>query len=53
VRAGVAFERLRNYQKLQREARRDTLTALERKVQVSEWKARTRQGRLRAETKRG
>ena len=53
VRAGVAFERLRNYQKLQREARRDTLTALERKVQVSEWKSRTRQGRLRAETKRG
>ncbi len=53
VRAGVAFERLRNYQKLQREARRDTLTALERKVQLAEWKSRTRQGRLRAETKRG
>jgi len=53
VRAGVPFERLRNYQKLQREARRDTITALERKVQVAEWKSRTRQGRLRAETKRG
>ncbi len=53
VRAGVPFERLRNYQKLQREARRDTITALERKVQIAEWKSRTRQGRLRAETKRG
>ena len=53
VRAAVGPERLRNYQKLLREARRDTLTALERKTQVAEWKARTRQGRLRAETKRG
>jgi ribosome biogenesis GTPase len=53
VRAGVPPERLRNYQKLLREARRDTLTALERKAQVAEWKSRTRLGRLRAESKRG
>lgn len=53
VRAGVSAERLRNYQKLVREARRDTLTALERKAQVAVWKSRTREGRLRAEAKRG
>ncbi len=53
VREGVSAERLRNFHKLLREARRDTLTALERKAQVSEWKSRTRQGRLRAESKRG
>jgi ribosome biogenesis GTPase len=53
VRDGVPPERLRNYQKLLREARRDTLTALERKAQVAEWKSRTRLGRLRAESKRG
>ncbi len=52
VREGVTPDRLRNYQKLQREARRDTLTALERKVQVQQWKARTRAGRARTESKR-
>jgi ribosome biogenesis GTPase len=46
VRAGVPPERLRNYQKLQREARRDTLTALERKAQVSEWKSAHAPGAL-------
>jgi ribosome biogenesis GTPase len=53
VRDGVGAERLRNYQKLQREARRDTLTALERKTQVSQWKARTRATRARMDAKRG
>ena len=53
VRDGVSAERLRNFHKLLREARRDTLTALQRKAQVSEWKSRTRQGRLRVESKRG
>lgn len=53
VREQVPPERLKNYNKLLREARRDTLTALERKVQVQQWKARGRQGRLRAEAKRG
>ncbi len=52
VREGVSRERLRNYQKLQREARRDTLTALERKAQVQQWKARGRAGRARLESKR-
>ena len=48
----VVRERLHNYQKLQREARRDTLTALERKAQVQQWKARSRAGRARLESKR-
>ena len=53
VRAGVAPERLRNYQKLLREARRDTVTALERKAEVSLWKGRSRHARMRIEGKRG
>ena len=42
VRAGIAPERLRGYQKLLREVRRDTQTALERRTEVSQWKARSR-----------
>ncbi len=53
VREAVPADRLRNYHKLLREARRDTLTALERKAQVAVWKSRTRQARARAGTKRG
>ncbi len=53
VREGVPGERLRNYQKLQREARRDTLTALERKAQVSEWKVRSKAAKARDHAKRG
>ena len=53
VRAGVSGERLRNYHKLLREVRRDTLTALERKAVVSEWKARGRAARMRLNAKRG
>jgi ribosome biogenesis GTPase len=53
VRDGVSGERLRNYQKLLREARRDTLTALERKAMVSQWKARGRAARVRMNAKRG
>jgi ribosome biogenesis GTPase len=53
VRDAVSAERLRNWHKLQREARRDTLSALERKAQVSEWKARGRAARARIEAKRG
>ncbi len=52
VRDGVSLERLRNYQKLLREARRDTLTALERKAQVQQWKVRSRGARVRIEGKR-
>jgi ribosome biogenesis GTPase len=53
VREGVSAERLQGFQKLQREARRDTLSALERKAQVQQWKARGRESRLRIEGKRG
>ena len=52
VREGVTPERLRNYRKLLRESRRDTLTALERKSQVQQWKARGRASRQRVEEKR-
>jgi ribosome biogenesis GTPase len=53
VGAQVAPERLRNYQKLLREARRDTRGALERQRQLAQWKARGRAGELRARMKRG
>lgn len=53
VRAGVAGDRLRNYHKLLREARRDTLSALERQQQLAMWKARGREGRTRLKMKRG
>ena len=53
VRAEVPAERVDSFQKLQREARRDSMTALERKAQVSEWKARGRAARVRMESKRG
>jgi ribosome biogenesis GTPase / thiamine phosphate phosphatase len=53
VRDNVSPERLKNYNKLLREARRDSITALERKVQVQQWKARGRNARLRAVAKRG
>ncbi len=53
VRAGVPPERLRNFHKLQREAERDTLSALQRKEQVAAWKARSRAARERLRGKRG
>lgn len=53
VRDGVSPDRLRNYQKLQRELRRDTLTALERQMQLSQWKTLMRAGRERSKSKRG
>lgn len=53
VRAGVDADRLRNYGKLLREARRDTLSALERQQQLAQWKARGRAGEARARQKRG
>jgi ribosome biogenesis GTPase len=52
VRDAVPPERLRSYQKLQREAERDTLTALQRKAQVQQWKVRGRAGKARALEKR-
>lgn len=52
VRAQVSPERLKNYHKLLRESQRDTLSALERQRQLSQWKANGRAGRQRAHMKR-
>ncbi|QTN30105.1 ribosome small subunit-dependent GTPase A [Rhodoferax sp. AJA081-3] len=52
VRAQVSPERLKNYQKLLRESRRDTMGVLERQRQLAQWKARGRAGRQRLESKR-
>lgn len=52
VREGVPADRLRNFHKLLREARRDTLSALERQQQLAIWKARGREGRERLKQKR-
>jgi len=53
VREGVPPDRLRNYHKLLREVRRDTLTAIERQQMTSEWKARGRAAHVRIKMKRG
>lgn len=53
VREGVGADRVRNYHKLLREVRRDTLTVFERHQQLSEWKARGRSARQRMKLKRG
>jgi ribosome biogenesis GTPase len=53
VREAVPAERVRNFHKLQREARRDTLSALERHHQVRQWKARGREARVNQRMKRG
>ncbi len=50
---GVGAERLRSFHKLPREARRDTMTALEREAQVQAWKAPGRAARVRMNAKRG
>jgi ribosome biogenesis GTPase len=53
VREGAPPERLRNFHKLEREAARDTMSALERQRQVGQWKARGRLARARVQAKRG
>ncbi len=53
VREGIEDDRLGNYQKLLREVRRDSLSALDRQRQVAQWKARGRAARARARDKRG
>lgn len=53
VREGVPGDRLRNYHKLLREARRDTMGVLERRQQVAVWKARGRAARVNMKAKRG
>ncbi len=52
VRQAVDAPRLENFHKLLREARRDTLTALERQAQQALWKQRGRAGAARARAKR-
>ena len=53
VREGIGADRLRNYHKLLREMRRDTLTALDRQRQLREWKERGRAAKVRMKAKRG
>jgi ribosome biogenesis GTPase len=53
VRAAVPADRLDNYHKLLRDARRDTITVLQRKEQVAQWKARGKAARARIRQKRG
>jgi len=53
VAAGVAADRLTNYQKLLREIRRETLTPLQRREQLSMWKIRHRAAEQRMKMKRG
>jgi ribosome biogenesis GTPase len=53
VRAGIDADRLKNYQKMLRDLRRDTLSALERRRQLAVWKARGRAGEQRMKMKRG
>ena len=53
VREGIGADRLRNYHKLLREMRRDTLTALDRQRQRAVWKARSRGAEIRLRAKRG
>ena len=48
-----AGDRLRNFHKLLREARRDGLTLLQRREQLALWKARGREGQARLKAKRG
>ncbi|HWH82786.1 MAG TPA: ribosome small subunit-dependent GTPase A, partial [Burkholderiaceae bacterium] len=53
VREHVSADRVHNYHKLLREARRDTMSALERQQQVAIWKARGRAARVNMKAKRG
>jgi ribosome biogenesis GTPase / thiamine phosphate phosphatase len=53
VREGVARARLQSFQKLLRETRRDTMSALQRKEQLQSWKVRSRAARVRDADKRG
>ena len=53
VREVLDADRLRNYHKLVREVRRDTLTALDRQRLVAEWKARGRAAKVKLKAKRG
>ena len=53
VRDGIDADRLRNFHKLLREARRDTLSMLEKQQQMAVWKQRGKAARVRAKFERG
>lgn len=53
VREGLPPERVRNFHKLQREARRDSLNALQVREQRANWKMRGREAAIRLRAKRG
>jgi ribosome biogenesis GTPase len=53
VRANVAADRLVNYRKMLREIRRESMTPLQRRAQLSMWKARGRAAEHRMKMKRG
>jgi ribosome biogenesis GTPase / thiamine phosphate phosphatase len=53
VREALDAARLKNFHKLQREAQRDQMTALERKRQVGEWKVRSKAAKARVREKVG
>lgn len=53
VRGTVAPERLKSFGKLVREAQRDSMSALQCREQVAQWKARSRIGRANIRAKRG
>ena len=53
VRDGIDADRLRNFHKLLRESRRDTLTLLEKQQQMAVWKQRGKAARVRAKFERG
>ena len=53
VLGGVDPDRLANFHKLERELMRDTMTALQRREQLSVWKARGRAVRARMRDKQG
>lgn len=52
VRSGVNPARLKNFHKLLRESRRDSMSALDRQRQQAEWNARGREGQARWKMKR-
>jgi ribosome biogenesis GTPase len=53
VRESLPAERVNNFHKLQREARRDSLNALQVREQRATWKARGREAAMRIRSKRG
>ena len=53
VREGIDPDRLRNFHKLLRETRRDSLTWVERRQQLAAWKSRGKDTRMRMKLKRG